>query len=67
MISTATPATQPVTSDTRGVTILARSLFRQMRDQGYSPDQIVGLSSELLNLVSEDLQKDEPGAVRAAE
>ncbi|GEM_PF-1296297 len=40
----------------RGVTILARSLFRQMREQGYSSDQIVGLSSELIDLVSQDLR-----------
>ena len=44
-------------TDSKAVTILARSLFRQMQDQGYSPDQIIGLSSELLELVSSDLQK----------
>jgi hypothetical protein len=42
----------------RGVAILARSLFRQMRDQGYSAEQVIGLSSELIKLVSQDLQKD---------
>lgn len=45
----------------RALSILARSLFRQMRDQGYSPEQIVALSSELLELVSHDLRQ-----VRAA-
>ena len=45
----------------RALSILARSLFRQMREQGYSPEQIVGLSSELLELVSHDLRQ-----VRAA-
>jgi hypothetical protein len=44
-------------TDAKAVTILARSLFRQMQDQGYSPDQIIGLSSELLELVSDDLQR----------
>ena len=48
---------QNAQSDQRGVTILARSLFRQMRDQGYSPDQIIGLSTELVELVRGDLQK----------
>ncbi len=42
-------------TDERGVSILARSLFKEMRTQGYSPDQIVGLSSELIELVREDL------------
>lgn len=44
-------------TDVKGVNILARSLFRQMREQGYSPEQIIGLSSELIQLVREDLQK----------
>jgi hypothetical protein len=43
--------------DARPVAILARSLFRQMREQGYSTDQIIGLSSELLDLVRDDLHK----------
>jgi hypothetical protein len=41
--------------DPRGLGILARSLFRQMRAQGYSPEQIIGLSAELIQLVREDL------------
>lgn len=48
----------PKSPDTRGLSILARSLFREMREQGYSPDQIIGLSSELLELVSADLRED---------
>lgn len=54
----ATPSkTAEVTNDTRGVPILARSLFRQMQEQGYSSDQIIGLSTALIGLVNEDLQK----------
>ena len=41
----------------RALNILARSLFRQMREQGYTPEQIIGLSSELLELVSHDLRQ----------
>lgn len=53
-------ATAPMTSDAphpdgKGVGILARSLFRQMREQGYSPEHIIGLSSALIELVREDL------------
>jgi len=43
-------------TDERGVSILARSLFKEMRTQGYSADQIVSLSSELIELVREDLR-----------
>lgn len=42
----------------KGVGILARTLFRQMREQGYSPEQIIGLSSALIELVREDLCRD---------
>ncbi|MCA9712487.1 MAG: hypothetical protein KDK70_42050 [Myxococcales bacterium] len=44
-------------TNTKGVHILARSLFREMRQQGYSKEQIIGLSTELIHLVNEDLQK----------
>ena len=46
--------------DPRGLGILARSLFRQMRAQGYSPEQIIGLSAELIQLVREDLAQSQP-------
>jgi hypothetical protein len=42
----------------RGISILARSLVKEMREQGYSPDQIINLSSELLHHVSSDLRAD---------
>jgi hypothetical protein len=44
-------------TDGRAVGILARSLFRQMRDQGFTPEQMIALSSELIQLVREDLQR----------
>ncbi len=54
------------TAKPRALTILARSLFRQMRDQGYSTEQIIGLSSELLDLVSNDLRSSGEGPELAA-
>jgi hypothetical protein len=44
------------------VSILARSLFRQMREQGYTPEQIIALSSELIDLVSQDLRQERAAA-----
>lgn len=52
------PIPSELPSDARGVNILARSLFRQMREQGYSAEQIIGLSSELIHLVSADMRDD---------
>ncbi len=55
MQATQTPSKDPMS--TKGVQILARSLFREMRQQGYTEEQIIGLSTELIQLVNEDLQK----------
>ncbi len=62
------PATQQVANHgTRAVSILARSLFRHMRDQGYTTDQIISLSSELIQLVSTDLRATGDELADAAE
>ncbi len=63
-----TSSSKTANTSPRGLSILARSLFRQMREQGYSSAQIIGLSSELLDLVSSDLrQTDTDELVDAAE
>ncbi len=51
------PADRAREDSRRALSILARSLFRQMRENGYTPEQIVALSSELLELVSHDLRQ----------
>ena len=53
----ATQTTSKDLASTKGVHILARSLFREMRQQGYTEEQIIGLSTELIQLVNEDLQR----------
>jgi hypothetical protein len=53
----ATETNRDPKADDKSVAILARSLFRQMRQQGYAPEQIIALSSELIELVRDDLQK----------
>ena len=53
-----TPTAETRDTSRRAVSILARSLFRQMRDQGYAPEQIIALSSELIELVSTDLRQE---------
>ena len=53
-----TPTTETRDTSRRAVGILARSLFRQMRYQGYSPEQIIALSSELIELVSADMRQE---------
>lgn len=53
----ATTADSRPSTNARGVSILARSLFRQMQEQGFTEDQIISLSSELIALVSDGMQR----------
>jgi hypothetical protein len=46
----------PGTLDVKGTKILAKSLFKELRGNGYSPNQILNLSSELIELVTQDLR-----------
>ncbi len=42
--------------DAKGAQILAKSLFRELRENGYSANQVLSLSTELIDLVTQDLK-----------
>jgi hypothetical protein len=44
--------------DPRALKILAKSIFKQLRSQGYEPQQILGLATEIVSLVSTGLTND---------
>ncbi len=44
------------TTDARAARILARSLFRDMRSNGYATQQILTLATELIDLVTRDMR-----------
>ena len=46
----------PAKLDVRGTQILAKTLFKELRSSGYTPNQILGLSTELIDLVTKDLK-----------
>ncbi len=50
----------PGTLDVKGTKILAKSLFKELRGSGYSPNQILSLSTELIDLVTQNLKTDAP-------
>ena len=53
--------------DVKATKILAKSLFKELRGNGYSPNQILSLSTELIDLVTKDLRADqEPPTARPA-
>lgn len=53
--------------DNKGTKILAKSLFRELRGNGYSANQILNLSTELIDLVTQDLREEHAQAAAAAQ
>ncbi len=40
----------------RGARILARSFYRDLRENGYTPNQILALSTELIELITQEMR-----------
>jgi hypothetical protein len=53
--------------DNRGTKILAKSLFKELRGNGYSANQILSLSTELIDLVTQGLKDEHAQATLAAQ
>ena len=45
-----------------GARILARSFYKELRSSGYTPRQLLALSTELIELITLDLQSERKGA-----
>jgi len=48
----------PAQLGVKGTQILAKSLFKELRGSGYTANQILSLSTELIELVTQDLRHD---------
>ena len=48
----------PSMLDEKATHILAKSLFKELRVNGYSPHQILGLTTELIDLVTQNLREE---------
>ena len=57
----------PSMLDNKATKILAKSLFKELRGNGYTPNQILGLSTELIDLVTQDLRDANAAAARASD
>jgi hypothetical protein len=51
-----------LSTDQKGPRILARTFFTQLRSTGYTPHQIIGIATELLDLVTEELKQGDKSA-----
>jgi len=49
-----------------GARILARSFYRELRENGYTPRQLLALSTELIDLITQDLQNERKAAAATA-
>ena len=47
----------PSMLDNKATKILAKSLFKELRGNGYTANQILGLTTELIDLVTQDLHE----------
>jgi hypothetical protein len=52
----------PSMLDNKATKILAKSLFKELRGNGYSANQILGLTTELIDLVTHDLRDQNAAA-----
>ena len=62
-------APQPATANaplpldrSAGARILARSFYKELRQSGYTPKQLLALSTELIDLITQDLHAERKGA-----
>ena len=46
-----------MSTDKKGTKILARTFFAQLRAGGYTPNQILDISSELIELVTSEMKE----------
>jgi hypothetical protein len=48
-----------MSTDKRGTKILARTFFNQLRASGYTSNQIIGIATELIELVTVDIREQD--------
>jgi len=54
-------------SDVKATKILARSFYRELRENGYSCNQILALATELIDLVTRELRAENETAAALPE
>jgi hypothetical protein len=63
--SPALPPAQLAIDRAAGARILVRSFYKELRESGYTPRQLLSLSTELIDLITQDLAR-ERGEVKGA-
>lgn len=55
-VTSAAPSTLP--NREKALKILSKSIYKELRQNGYEPKQIVALATELISLVTSDIKED---------
>jgi hypothetical protein len=53
-----TPVQSAIPNREKALKILSKSIYKEMRQNGYEPKQIVALATELISLVTSDIKED---------
>ena len=53
-----TPSAAAIPNRDKALKILSKSIYKEMRQNGYEPKQIVALATELISLVTSDIKED---------
>jgi hypothetical protein len=57
-VSPVSPSTAAIPNREKALKILSKSIYKEMRQNGYEPKQIVALATELISLVTSDIKED---------
>jgi hypothetical protein len=52
------PAPSSLPNREKALRILSKSIYKELRQNGYEPKQIVALATELIGLVTSDIKED---------
>jgi hypothetical protein len=52
------PAPSPIPNREKALKILSKSIYKELRQNGYEPKQIVALATELISQVTSDIKDD---------
>jgi hypothetical protein len=52
------PVSSAIPNRDKALKILSKSIYKEMRQNGYEPKQIVALATELISLVTSDIKED---------
>jgi hypothetical protein len=55
---TRSPAPSSLPNREKALRILSKSIYKELRQNGYEPKQIVALATELISLVTTDIKED---------